>query len=68
MDNYTTRQHDVARCELAASHLSLAAANLRDLASNADDPLVQRELERAADGCDDATSNIRGVSPTEEAA
>jgi hypothetical protein len=57
---------DVARCELAASHLSLAGANIRALARSADDPLVRRELERAADGCDDAVSDIRGTQPTME--
>jgi hypothetical protein len=57
---------DIARSELACSHLSLAAANIRALARNATDPLVRRELERAADGCDDAVSDIRGTQPTME--
>lgn len=57
---------DIARCELACSHLSLAGANIRSLAKSADDPLVRRELERAADGCDDTVKDIRGTQPTME--
>jgi len=60
------RHGDIARCELACSHLSLAGANIRSLAKSADDPLVRRELERAADGCDDAVNDIRGTQPTME--
>jgi hypothetical protein len=61
-----SRESDIARCEMACSHLSLAAANVRALARSTDDPLIQRELERAADGCDDAVNDIRGTQPVSE--